>query len=137
MASVYYPSLADAEVIDVEFLKLDGDVRTLRLLVDSGFTGSNSLVLPYTAVDLVRATISATQTTGALQGLKERGWVTCRIAGLNSQATMIAIITDTSSLSLPPRVEGLVGLTFLREFASWGSQRTASGWRFILSDGRD
>ena len=46
MASVSFPSLADADGIDVEFLKLDGDVRSLRLLVDSGFTGSSSLVLP-------------------------------------------------------------------------------------------
>jgi len=134
---VFFPSLADAEVIDVELLKLDGKFRSLRLLVDSGFTGANSLVLPDSAVDLVRAALPATHTTGALQGLKDRGWVTCRIAGLNYQATVVAIITDTSSLSLPPRVEGLVGLTFLRQFASWGGQRTAGGWQFFLSDGRD
>jgi len=63
--------------------------------------------------------------------------VICRIAGLNFQATLIAIITDTTSLSLPPQVEGLVGLTFLRQFASWGGQRTANGWQVFLSDGRD
>ena len=136
MASVFYPSLADAEVIDLEFLMLDGDVRSHRLLVDSGFMGRSSLVLPNTAADLIRAALPATPTTGALQGLKDRGWVTCQIAGLNYQATLIAIITDTTALSLPPRVEGLVGLTFLRQFASWGSQRAASGWQFFLSDGR-
>ena len=110
MASVYFPSLSDAEVIDLEFLRLDGDVRSLRLLVDSGFMGRSSLVLPNSAVDLMRAAHSATHTTGALQGPRERGWVTCRIAGLNYEATLIAIITDTSTLSLPPGVEGLVGL---------------------------
>ena len=137
MASVSYPSLADADVVDVEFLKLDGDVRSLRLLVDSGFSGSSSLVLPVTAVDLIRAALPAKHTTGALQGLHDSGWVTCRIAGLNFEVTVVAIIADTSLLCLPPRVEGLVGLRFLRQFASWGGQRTASGWQFVLSDGRD
>ena len=137
MASISFRSLPDAEVIDLELLTLDGKFRSLRLLVDSGFTGTNSLVLPDTAVDLVRAALPATPTTGALQGLKDRGWVTCRIDELDFQATLIAIITDTSSLSLPPRVEGLAGLTFLRQFASWGGQRTTNGWQFFLSDGRD
>ena len=135
MAFVFFPSLADADVIDLEFLRLDGDVRSLRLLVDSGFTGGSSLVLPPSASDLMRAAHSAANTSGALQGPKERGWVTCRVAGLKSEATLIAIITDTSTLSLPPGVEGLAGLTFLRQFASWGGQRTADGWQFFLSDG--
>ncbi len=137
MASVFYPSLVDAEVIDLEFLKLDGDIRSLRLLVDSGFIGRSSVVLPNIAADLIRATLPATHTTGALQGMRDRAWVTCRIAGLNFHATVIAIITDTTSLALPPGVEGLVGLTFLRQFASWGGRRTANGWQFFLSDGRD
>jgi hypothetical protein len=137
MASVFYPSLDVAEVIDLELLTLDGDIRTLRLLVDSGFMGKSSLVLPNTAAGLIRAALPAANTTGALQGLKDRGWVTCRIAELNYQETVIAIVTDTTSLSLPPGVEGLAGLTFLRQFASWGSQRTTSGWQFFLSDGRD
>jgi hypothetical protein len=54
----------------------------------------------------------------SFSGWTERGWVICRIAGLNYAATLIAIITDTSTLSLPTGVEGLVGLTFLRQFAS-------------------
>lgn len=137
MASVFYPSLADADVIDVQFLKLDGDVRSLRLLVDSGFTGSSSFVLPESAIDLIRAALPAKHTTGALQGMRDRGWVTCRITGLSFHATVIAIITDTASLALPPGVEGLAGLTFLRQFASWGSQRMANGWQFFLSDALD
>ncbi len=135
MTSVFYPSLSDAEVVDVEFLKLDGDVRSLRLLVDSGFTGTSSLVLPVTAVDLIRAALPAKDITGALQGLHDRGWVTARVAGLDFQETVIAIITDTTSLALPSGVEGLAGLIFLRQFAGWGGQRTANGWQFFLSDG--
>lgn len=137
MASVFFPSLAEAEVIDVEFLRLDGVARSLRLLVDSGFMGRSSVLLPHAASDLIRAALSATHTSGAIQGLQDRGWVTCRIADLVYEATLIAIITDTSTLSLPPGVEGLVGLTFLRQFASWGSERAANGWQFFLSDGRD
>ena len=83
MATVSYPSLPDAEVIDLEFLKLDGDVRSLRLLVDSGFMGRSSVVLPNTATDLIRAAFPATHTTGAIQGMRDRAWVTCRIAGLS------------------------------------------------------
>ena len=136
MTTLFFPSLVDAEVIEVELLKLDGNFRSLRLLVDSGFTGTNSLVLSESAVDLLRAALPATHTSGALHGLKDRGWVTCRVAGLNFQAAQIAIITDTSSLSLPPGVEGLAGLTFLRQFARWGGQRTENGWQFFLSDGQ-
>lgn len=134
MPTVYFPSLADAEVIDVEFVKSDGEARLMRLLVDSGFTGSSSLVLPESAVELMIAALPARQTAGALQGLKDRGWVTCRIADLSFQAAMITIVTDTSSLSLPPGVEGLAGLTFLRQFDGWGSERTENGWRFFLSE---
>lgn len=57
MAFVSYPSLDDADIVDVELLKLDGSVRTLRLLLDSGFTGRRSFVLPVAAADLVRATL--------------------------------------------------------------------------------
>ncbi len=135
MTSVFYSSLSDAEIVDVEFLKLDGDVRSLRLLVDSGFTGTSSLVLPVTAVDLIRAALPAKDITGALQGLHDRGWVTARVAGLDFQETVIAIITDTTSLALPSGVEGLAGLIFLRQFAGWGAQRTTNGWQFFLSDG--
>jgi hypothetical protein len=90
-------------------------------------------VLSRAAVDLIRAVLPPTHTTGALQGVRDRGWVTCRIAQLSFQATMIAIFTDTTSLALPPGVEGLMGLTFLRQFASWGGRRTAGGWEFFLS----
>jgi hypothetical protein len=77
---------------------------------------------------------SPTQASGALQGTQNRAWVTCRIPGLSFQCTVIAIITDTSALMLPQGVQGMVGLSFLRHFQRWGSERTASGWRFLLSD---
>ena len=42
MATVYFPSYPDAEVIEVEFLTLPGEGCRLKLLVDSGFTGHQS-----------------------------------------------------------------------------------------------
>jgi hypothetical protein len=134
MATVYYRSLDNAEVIDVEFLTLQGGTRLLKLLVDSGFTGNSSVILSNDLSDLVHAQIPATQTSGALQGPQERGWVTCRIPELSFQRTLIAIITDISLLSLPPNVFGMVGLSFLRQFARWGSERTENGWQFLLSN---
>jgi hypothetical protein len=137
MAAVYFRSLDDAEVIEVEFLMLQAGGRVLKLLVDSGFTGKSSVVLDNDSRDLVRAEIPPAQATGALQGAQDRGWVTCRIPDLNFQCTLIAIITDTSSLSLPPGVQGMTGLSFLRQFARWGAEREADGWQFFLSDRKD
>ena len=137
MTTVSYLSREDAEVIEVEFVELDGGRRALRLLVDSGFTGKSSFVLPNDAVALVRAEIPPARAVGALQGQQSRGWVTCRIPGLHFQRSLIAIITDVSSLSLPSDVEGMVGLSFLRQFARWGAQRTENTWQFFLADDQD
>ena len=137
MAAVYFRSLDEAEVIDVEFLKPRGGARLLRLLVDSGFTGKSSVVLGREASELVRAQVPPAQVSGALQGAQNRGWVTCRIPELSFQCTIIGIITDTSVLSLPPGVQGMAGLSFLRQFARWGAEKTADGWRFFLSNDKD
>ena len=134
MAAVYFRSLDLAEVIDVEFLTLQGGARLFKLLVDSGFSGKSSVVLGRDASELVRAQVPPAQVSGALQGAQDRGWLTCRIPGLNFQCTIIAIITDTSVLSLPPGVQGMAGLSFLRQFARWGAEQTADGWRFFLSN---
>src|ERR1700730_2636573 len=109
--------------------------RARKLLVDSGFTGKSSVVLANDANDLIRALLPSAQATGALQGAQDRAWVTCRVPELNFECTLIAIITDISSLSLPPDVDGMVGLTFLRNFARWGAEHTPTGWQFFLSNG--
>lgn len=137
MAVVYFPSLDLAEVIEVEFLTLQGGVRLLKLLVDSGFTGKSSVVLGRDASDLIRAQVPPAQVSGALQGAQDRGWVTCRIPQLSFQVTIIGIITDTSVLSLPPVVHGMAGLSFLRQFARWGAEQGADGWQFLLSNDND
>ncbi len=135
MATVYYRSREHAEVIDVEFLTLQGGTRLLKLLVDSGFTGKSSVLLGDDAIDLIHAQVPPAQTAGALQGTHDRGWVTCRIPELSFRCALIAIITDLSPLSLPPNVDGMAGLNFLREFARWGAEQTTNGWHFLLSDG--
>jgi hypothetical protein len=137
MACVFFPSFAAAEVIDVEFVTVSADTRSLKVLVDTGFSGRSSVIIGTDASELIRAALPATETTGALKGQQDRAWVTCRIPALNFQATMIAIIADILVLSLPVGVEGMVGLSFLRQFARWGAEETPSGWRFFLFDHTD
>ena len=132
MPTVAWPSLADAEVIDVEFVTKKGVFERRLLLVDSGFIGESSIVLGLDSGELVTAKLEAVQTSGALQGSQNRGWVSCRIPALNFQRAFIAIVTDTQPLTLPERVQGMVGLSFLRQFARWGTERTEHGWRFSL-----
>lgn len=45
MAVATFPSLAGCEVIEVDFVTLADEVERRRLLVDSGFTGSSSIIL--------------------------------------------------------------------------------------------
>ena len=134
MAIISYPSLDEGDIVDVQFLKPDGEAVSKTLFVDSGFTGQSCFVLSRDAMDLSHAAAPAARTAGALAGMQHRILVICRIPALGFQRTLIAISTDISSLSLPPRVEGMVGLRFLRHFACWGSERTTDGgWRFFLS----
>lgn len=134
MGTTFWPSADDAELIEVEFIKLDGESRSLKLLVDSGFTGASGFVLGEDAIDLVRAEYDPAEVVGAIYGQQNRAWVTCHIPAMGFQRTLIAIITDTATLSLPAGVTGLAGLTFLRQFARWGAERRAEGWQFSLSD---
>jgi hypothetical protein len=129
----YFTSLRDAEVVDVDFVETAGRVVTIRLLVDSGFTGKESFVLSREALNMARASAKPAQAAGALTGMQSRGWVLCRIPSLAFEESLIAVFSDLAPLCLPASVEGMVGLTFLRHFARWGAER-ASGqsWRFFL-----
>lgn len=135
MPTASFPSLATAEVVEVEIQTTTGSYRSLKLLVDSGFTGQSSLILGANATDLVRAATAPAQVAGALRGEQNRGWVTCRVDTVGFQQTVIAILTDLSPLSLPPGVEGLAGLRFLRHFDRWGAEQLAGNWRFFLGIG--
>ena len=55
MGTASWPSASDSEVIEVDFIKLNGESRSVRLLVDSGFTGKSSFVLSEDAIDLIHA----------------------------------------------------------------------------------
>jgi predicted aspartyl protease len=67
MRTTSWPSAKDSELIEVEFITLNGDVRSLKLLVDTGFTGKSSFVLAEDAFDLVRADYHPVQAVGAIQ----------------------------------------------------------------------
>jgi hypothetical protein len=125
----YFPSLDAAETVEVGFIKL-------RLLVDSGFTGRSSFVLPESAAHLAHARAAASQVAGALEGTQTRMVVSCRVGALSFQTMAIAILADVSDLAIPPGVHGLVGLRFVRYFRRWGSERADDGtWRFFLETG--
>ena len=61
MPIAYFPSQEAAETLEVAFSKPAGGEATLRLLVDSGFTGQSSFVLPESAADLAHAQATASQ----------------------------------------------------------------------------
>jgi predicted aspartyl protease len=133
MAIAYFSSLEHAETLEVTFAKPQGGEATLRLLVDSGFTGQSCFVLPENADDLAQAPATASQVAGALQGSQKRVVVSCSVAALSFRLTAIAILGDTSRLALPPGIRGLVGLRFLRYFHRWGAEQTEDdGWQFFL-----
>jgi predicted aspartyl protease len=133
MAFAYFPSVEAAEALEVAFVKPAGEEVILRLLVDSGFTGQSSFVLPESAADLAHAQAAASRVAGALQGTQTRVVVSSRITALSFRTTGIAILADISGLALPAGVVGLVGLQFLRHFRRWGAERTDDGaWRFFL-----
>ena len=59
MAVVYFPSLAECDVVEVELSHPSGSPTAKRLLVDSGFTGDSSLILSEDDAHLALATIAA------------------------------------------------------------------------------
>jgi hypothetical protein len=133
MAIAYFTSLEDAEAVEVDFVHVNGQVLTMKLLVDSGFTGEGSFVLPREESGLIQAFIERAQATGALSGAQDRGWVICRVPGLDFEGMMIAVFSDLTPLRLPAGTDGMVGLSFLRHFAGWGAERAADRqWRFFL-----
>ena len=133
MSIAYFPSHEAVETLEVAFVKPAGDEVTLRLLVDSGFTGNSSFVLPMSADELSHAQAAASRVMGALQGLQNRIVVTCRVPTLSFRTMAIAILADTSELELPPTVDGMVGLQFLRRFRRWGAEQIDVGsWQFFL-----
>jgi hypothetical protein len=135
MAIVHFSSRPEMEAIEIHFLTVYGTETPLTLLVDSGFTGQSSFVLPHDAPELIQAAAVAGQASGALHGLQQRALVTCRIPQLAFERSFIAILADLTPLALPPGVHGLVGLRFLRHFKRWGAERTEHGsWRFSLSN---
>jgi hypothetical protein len=135
MAITFFPSLPEADTLELTFLKPLGGETALRLLVDSGFTGQSCFVLPENADDLAHAAAPASQAAGALQGTQRRVVVFARIEALAFRAAAIAILADTAALALPAATHGIVGLRFLRYFRRWGSEQSSDGtWQFFLEN---
>ncbi|MBP89540.1 MAG: hypothetical protein CMJ64_22995 [Planctomycetaceae bacterium] len=86
MATTIWPSAEDAELIEVEFIDLNGGSHSLKLLIDSGFAGESSFVLGEDAVGLALAEYDPAEAVGALQGQQNRAWVRCRVPALPSSA---------------------------------------------------
>jgi hypothetical protein len=59
MDTAPFRSLDNADVIEVEFVIVQGDMWQFKLLVDSVFTGRNNVILGNDATDLMRAQIPA------------------------------------------------------------------------------
>jgi hypothetical protein len=133
MAIAYFPSLDEADTIDVVFVPPQGDTVNFRLLVDSGFTGKSSFVLSESETGLAHANVPAAEVVGALHGVQKRVVVMCRLEAIPIEIAAIAILADLASLALPTGVQGIVGLRFLRHFRRWGSERhTDKEWQFFL-----
>jgi hypothetical protein len=114
MPIAYFPCLEDADTIQVTFEKPQGGQLSLRLLVDSGFTGLSSFTLFKERADLAIISAPPANRTGAISGIQARIIVYCRVPELSYQGVAAAILADLSTTSLPPGVDGLVGLQFLR-----------------------
>ena len=135
MAIAYFPSLEQADTLEIIFSKPHGDKVALRLRVDSGFTGQSCFVLAENAGDFEHAPAPDSQLLGALQGSQKRSVVMGAIPTLSVQFEALAILADISSLALPSGVHGIVGLRFLRQFRRWGAEKTDDGsWRFFLEN---
>lgn len=74
MGTTFWPSAEDAELVEVDFIDLDGSSHSLKLLADTGFTGASSFVLGEDATGLVRAEYDPAEAV--------RAWVRCRVPGL-------------------------------------------------------
>jgi len=127
MAIVYFPSLDHGDVVEVAFLTPSGSTVSMRLLVDSGFTGQSCFVLPADAEQLAQAAATPSQTAGALTGAQRRVVVTCHIPGLSFERSLMAIVADVSALALPPGGPSMAGLRFLRCFRRWEPCRPTKG----------
>ena len=79
MTIAFFPSSPLAEAIDVTFSRLRGGDVTLRLLVDSGFTGPSSFVIGQDFEGAALNPAPALYAVGALQGIQHRGGAECDV----------------------------------------------------------
>src|SRR5258707_15050190 len=108
MTIAYFPSLVNAEVIEVGFAATTGGSLNLHLFVDSGFTGSSWFILSRQLVNVATSPAPAVHAFGAIHGIQQRVTVHCRIPIISYQARGVAIVTDLGPLGLPTGIDGTV-----------------------------
>lgn len=134
MSIVRFESLDDCDLVEVEFVTSHRSRLLVRLFVDSGFTGASSFVLSENLRELALANLSSAHTAGALTGRQRRVLVRCSLPAISFERNLAAVLTDVRPLSLPLGVDGMVGLTFLRQFKSWGAEcGPKNSWQFFLA----
>src|SRR5947209_3742582 len=114
MPIAYFPSLKDAEILEVALLTASGADLDLRLFVDTGFTGTSLLILSKSLNNLWMRPAPNTHAFGAIHGVQQRVVVSSRVPALSFHVNAVAILTDLAPMGLPSGVQGLAGLQFLR-----------------------
>src|SRR5260370_10115365 len=94
MGIAFFPSLAQADIVEVSVSRRQGGETILRLVVDSGFTGESSFVLAKDAIDLALMPMPSLSAMGAIQGIQQRVLVFYHVAVLTVDATAIAVLAD-------------------------------------------
>ena len=91
MATVYFESLEDCDLVEVEFVNSYGGQSAVRLFVDSGFTGASSFVLSDDLRELALANLSSAH-AGALTGRQQRVLVRCSNSAISFVRNLSAIL---------------------------------------------
>jgi len=89
MPIAYFPSLANAEVVEVGFATTTGGDLNLRLFVDTGFTGSSWFILSRHLVNVAMSPAPAVHAFGAIHGIQQRVTVFCKIPMNSDQASLV------------------------------------------------
>lgn len=83
MAIARFDSIDDCEVAEIELVGSNGNRVTVRMLVDSGFTGASSFVLSDRLFGFALANLPSAHAAGALSGRQRRVVVQCRISTIS------------------------------------------------------
>ena len=136
MLSQTFPFHQGLPTITLSFThRVSGKLVARRLLVDSGFTGECDLLMSIDDCRDFRISFARSKDVGgALTGTHRLVWVKCVLPELNFEKTVRSLEADLSTMSLADGIDGLVGLSFLTQFAAWGGREDngQDQWNFVL-----